>query len=85
MGITEINRIMMGRTCCMTLKCGVRHKIKYSELVHVCLGCSNVTSYPLHTANSKTESHFKQHKLIDRATALCMDYFNKAASNSLDM
>jgi hypothetical protein len=29
----ELNRNVMGRTCCITLKCGVSHKIKYSELV----------------------------------------------------
>jgi len=43
----------------MTLKCGVNHEIKYSELVQcTCtFRMSNVTLNPLHTANSKTMSH----------------------------
>jgi len=31
----EINSIVMGRTCCMTLMCGVSHKIFWTCTVHM--------------------------------------------------
>jgi len=42
------------------------------------------TQYIIYTANSKTES-FNHHKFIDSVTAMYIDYFNKAASHSLDL
>jgi len=47
--------------------------------------CSNVTLNPLHTANSRTVSHFKLHKFIDSVTAVFIEFFHKTASHILDL
>jgi len=65
---------------------------KYVELVHCtymlqqfAVGCSNVTLNPLHTANSKNESHFNLHKLFDSVPAVFIEFFHKAASHALGL